>query len=133
MKFLIDTHCWIWWFLSPEKLNDESFKHIQNPHHEVILSIASAWEMSIKYGLGKLHLPLPAGDYIPKMLFDQKMSSLPIILEHALRAGELPNHHRDPFDRLIVSQAMVEKIPIMTADAKLKKYDVKIIWASAEK
>lgn len=132
MKFLIDTHCWIWCFTAPEKLNESAQKMIVDHHNDIFLSVASIWEIVIKYSLGKLHLPLPPREYIPERLAKHNMTSLPIVDSHVMQVGELPNHHRDPFDRLLVAQAIVEKIPILTADAKLKKYNVKIIWGGLQ-
>ncbi len=129
MKFIIDTHCWLWCFLNPEKLNKSSQGLILKHANIVFFSVASSWEIAIKYGSGKLQLPLPPKEYIPNRLASQAMSSLPIHHSHALQAGELPHHHRDPFDRLLIAQAQLEKLPIMTADEQLKSYDVEIIWA----
>lgn len=129
MKFIIDTHCWLWWFLEPKKLGESSYRLIATPNNTVYFSAASSWEIAIKYGSGKLPLPQPPKEYIPSRLTSQGMSSLPIQHSHTLQAGDLPHHHRDPFDRLLIAQAQIEKLPIMTADEDFKSYDVEIIWA----
>lgn len=129
MKILIDTHCWLWWFLDPERLNSESRKLIASRHNEIFLSAVSSWEIVIKVGLGKLTLPLPPKEYIPSRLAKQGMSSLPVKQAHALQVGELPDHHRDPFDRLLIAQAQVEALSLLTADPQIKNYDVQILWA----
>ena len=98
----------------------------------VFFSVASSWEIAIKFGLGKLELPQPQKEYIPRCLIDQEMSSLPIHHNHTLQAGDLPPHHRDPFDRLLIAQAQIEKLPIMTADQDFKAYDVEVIWAKKQ-
>ena len=95
----------------------------------LMLSAASAWEIAIKHRLGKLSLPAPPAEYVPSRLRLLRTSPLPISDEHALRTGELPPHHRDPFDRLIVAQTQLEDVSILTADRQLAQYDVEIIWA----
>ena len=126
---LIDTHCWLWVMMTPEALNRSAADLISERENAFFFSAVSALEIAIKSALGKLNLPGPPAEYIPARLEDMAMKSLPVYQQHALRVGELPMHHRDPFDRLLVAQAQIENLPLMTADPVVAKYDVDIIWA----
>jgi PIN domain nuclease of toxin-antitoxin system len=130
LNLLLDTHCWLWWIAEPERLNQGVLEQIQDPGNTVYLSAASSWEIAIKVSIGKLTLPEPPERFVPKRLARDRISPLPIEHAHALRVATLPLHHRDPFDRLIVSQAQVEKLPLVTVDEQLRPYDVEIIWGS---
>ena len=132
MKILLDTHCWLWWFLSEERLGDEAKKRIADPDNVIYFSAASAWEISIKVGLGKLELPMEPERYIPRRLADQGMVPLAVELEHTLRLHRLPHLHRDPFDRLLVAQAQAERLTLATADPQILAYDVDVLWAARE-
>jgi len=127
MKVLLDTHCWLWWIAQPEKLNEVARREIIDRKNDVYLSAASSWEIAIKYSLGKLVLPEPPEDFVPKRLARDAISPLLVQHLHALHVSKLPYHHKDPFDRLIISQAMIERIPIMTVDRQFESYDVKLI------
>lgn len=129
MKILLDTHCWLWYLLSPERLNSSVQDILRDSDNEVFLSVGSAWEIVIKAGLGKLSLPLPATEYIPDRLKVLGHQSLPVLQHHVLQVAQLPAHHRDPFDRLLVAQARVEELQLMTADPAIRAYDVPILWA----
>ena len=128
MKVLLDTHCWLWWIAQPEKLNEVARREIIDRKNDVYLSAASSWEIAIKYSLGELVLPEPPEDFVPKRLARDAIFPLPVHHLHALHVCKLPYHHKDPFDRLIISQAMIEGIPIMTVDRQFESYDVKLIW-----
>lgn len=114
---------------APERFSAEARRLVASRETSLLLSAASAWEIAIKYGLGKLRLPVPPAEYVPSRLQQTRTSPLPISHEHALRTGELPPHHRDPFDRLLVAQAQIERLPVLTADAQFEAYDVEVIWA----
>jgi PIN domain nuclease of toxin-antitoxin system len=114
---------------TPERFSRGVLRQIQNTDAVLYLSSASAWEIAIKYALGKLTLPEPPSRYVPDRLRLTRTSPLPVSIEHALRVADLPAHHRDPFDRLLVAQAQVERVPILTADVGLGRYDVDIIEA----
>ena len=129
MKILIDTHCWLWWLVSPDQLNTDAKQHIADPRNTIFLSAVSAWEIVIKVGIGKLSLPEPPARYIPSRLTAQGMSALAIEQAHVLQVASLPLVHRDPFDRLLVAQSQVERLPLLTADRQLTAYDVEILWA----
>lgn len=123
----------MWWFLDPGKLAAGPRGAIGAPSSEVYLSAASAWELSIKHALGKLELPEPPRAYVPKRMAAQAMTSLPVLQTHALHVATLPPHHTDPFDRLLVAQAMLEGLTLVTADPLLLPYvGVEILWASRQ-
>ena len=127
MKVLIDTHALIWWFGEPNHLSKRAAAIIAHPDNTVLVSPAIAWEMAIKINLGKLDaLPLLAE--LSRHIEEEGFVEQPINLEQAGRAGLLPLHHRDPFDRLLVAQAQSLSVPILSADTVLDKYDVKRLW-----
>lgn len=129
MRILVDTHCWLWMQVSPEKLRPASRQIVEDPRNELLLSAASSWEIAINYGLGKLPLPQPPGVYVPSRMASSGTVGLAVEHAHALRVAELPPLHRDPFDRLIVAQAQIEGVAILTADPQVAAYDVTIIEA----
>ena len=129
MRILLDTHCWLWLNASPERFSHEALRRVDAAGTELLLSAASAWEIAIKYALGKLRLPEPPAEYVPSRLRVTRTTTLAVTSDHALRVSELPSHHRDPFDRLLVAQAQIERLPIMTGDPRFKAYDVDVIDA----
>lgn len=129
MKLLIDTQCWLWMNASPERLSTRNQKLLRDPKNERFLSTASIWEIAIKFQIGKLPLPTAPNDYVPSRLALTLTVPLPISAAHALRVGDLPPHHRDPFDRMLIAQALIEGLPILTADRKFEKYAVEVISA----
>jgi len=129
MRFLIDTHCWLWAVRSPDRLPAKAIAAIENADNKVVLSCVSTLEIAIKVSIGKLHLSEPAHDFVYSQMAALSMTSLPVYLSHSLRVAELPLHHRDPFDRLLVAQAQIERMPLMTADESITAYDIDIIWA----
>ena len=128
MKYLLDTSVWLWSLTASERINPEGRKVIVNGEVEVYLSAVSIWEIAIKWALGKLALSEPPAAYVPKRMAEQRLRPLPIMHRHALAVAELPAHHRDPFDRLLVAQAQVEGMAILTADRAFRPYAVKILW-----
>ncbi|HVZ61137.1 MAG TPA: type II toxin-antitoxin system VapC family toxin [Terriglobales bacterium] len=129
MKILLDTHCWLWMAATPERFSPPTRALIESTSNELYFSAASAWELAIKYSLGKLHLPEAPETYVPKSLFALQIQTLSIEHTHALRVAALPEHHRDPFDRLLIAQAQLEDLKILTADPLFALYDVSIIAA----
>ncbi len=127
MKILIDTHCWLWWIASPEKLSAESIRILKNPLNTILFSAASSWEIAIKYALGRLPLSESPDQFIPKRLVRDGITPLSIEHTHVLHTAHLPHHHRDPFDRLIISQSIIENTPVLTSDEAFAQYDVEII------
>jgi PIN domain nuclease of toxin-antitoxin system len=129
MRFIVDTHVWLWWNQEPERLSKPAQDLLENPENQVCLSAASVWEMAIKHGLGKLRLPQPIRQYVLTRVARDGHLILDITGAHALESSNLPPHHRDPFDRMLIAQARIERIPILTADPMLRKYAVKTIPA----
>lgn len=128
MKVLVDTNAVIWAVDQPARLGKHAVSVLEDPANQLLLSAATIWEISIKVGLKKLDLSLPYRSWITQVIADLGMSTLPITTDYADMQIQLPSHHRDPFDRLIVAQAMVEKIPIVSSDATLEKYGIERIW-----
>ena len=124
MRLLIDTQCWLWMSASPERLSKRTQELLRDAGTERLLSVASIWELAIKYQLGKIPLPVAPPDFVPSRLETTQTDPLPISAAHALRVGLLPRHHRDPFDRMIVAQALVEGIAVLTADRVFGRYEV---------
>ena len=129
MNVLLDTHVWLWSLASPDRLSPETRSLLSSTRNVLFLSAASAWELAIKAALGKIELPEPVETYVPTRMARQGVTPLPVTHTHALRTSTLPSHHRDPFDRLLVAQALVERLPILTADAAFHRYDVEVIEA----
>jgi PIN domain nuclease of toxin-antitoxin system len=128
MKFLLDTNVFLWALAEEHKLNTSAQDILKSPLSELYFSAAGSWEIAIKFALGTLPLPKPPSEYIPNALRLWAIRALDIIHEHALRAGELPGHHRDPFDRLLIAQAITEQMTLLTADRALQKYKVDLIF-----
>ncbi len=127
MNLLIDSHVLLWWLAAPERVADRARNALRSPEHRVWVSAAVAWEIAIKSNLGKLD----ASDVVanlPRILFEKGFRRLAISMDHALRAGMLPRHHRDPFDRMLVAQAQALNCPIVSADPLLDRYGVRRIW-----
>jgi len=129
LRVLLDTHSWLWMVGDSGRLADSSRGLLRDPANELFLSAASAWEMAIKFASGKLRLPQPPAALITQWMAEVRLGALPILHAHALRAGELPPHHRDPFDRLLIAQAQIEGLTVLTADRAFAKYDVPVHWA----
>jgi len=130
VKILLDTQCWLWMQAAPERFSPHALELVRDLETELYLSAASAWEIAIKFALGKLPLPLPPARYVPTRMASSGVSGLPVTHAHALHVANLPLHHRDPFDRLLVAQAQLEELPILTVDRQLAAYDVTIQWAT---
>jgi len=124
VKILIDMQCWLWLQASPGRFSVATLRLLADPDTEILLSVASSWEIAIKYALGKLALPEPPVAYVPSRLASSGTRGLPIQHAHAVHAGALPPHHRDPFDRLLIAQAQLEQLTLLSADRQLAAYDV---------
>jgi len=129
VRVLLDTQAWLWMLAAPERLAPASRKLLTKSDNELLLSAASAWEIAIKHGLGKLRLPDTPERAIPELMARTGVVSLPVLHRHALRVATLPRKHRDPFDRLLVAQAQIEDLAILTADRSFRLYDVRVIAA----
>ena len=128
MKLLLDSHTLIWAADDPAKLTALAQGLLQDPSHDRLLSAASLWEIAIKFSLGRLPLSLPYRQWMEKAIVDLGLVVLPITLDHTDRQATLPWHHRDPFDRMLVAQAVEEQIPLISADRALRAYPVEILW-----
>jgi PIN domain nuclease of toxin-antitoxin system len=129
MKLLLDTQCWLWWFAQPERLNETAITQILGETNELWLSVASVWEIGIKVAIGKLPLPEPLDLYVDSRMTQLGTRSLEISIPHALQASRLPLHHRDPFDRMLIAQAQMEAMTLVSADSMFRQYDVSLLWA----
>lgn len=128
MRFLLDTHCWLWSLSAPHQLRHGGAELIADEANTVVFSAVSAMEIAIKVSLGKLQLPEPVEEFVSSRLAALAMTTLPVYLSHSLRLASLPPHHADPFDRLLVAQSQIERLPLMTADAAIAAYDIELIW-----
>jgi PIN domain nuclease of toxin-antitoxin system len=130
VRILLDTHCWLWMLAAPERFSAIALTLVEDRRNELLLSAASSWEIAIKYALGKLSLPAPPSEYVPDRMRTSGVGALAVQHAHALHVAGLPRHHSDPFDRLLVAQAMLEELPILTVDRQLEPYAVELIWAA---
>ncbi|MBD2771520.1 PIN domain-containing protein [Iningainema tapete] len=128
MKLLLDTHVFIWSAGTPEKLSQRARELLLDTSNTLVLSIASIWEIQIKLQLGKLRLNSPLPNLIESQQQTNNLQLLPIELAHIWALANLPNHHRDPFDRLLIAQSIVEHIPILSADSALDAYQTQRLW-----
>ena len=128
MRALFDTHTFLWFTTELERVSTEARRIIEDGSNTVFLSVASAWEIAIKHEKGSLTLPEPAHEFVINRIFRLRLQPLNIEMGHALRAGSLPSHHRDPFDRLLVAQSQLEGLPILTSDPRIVAYGVETIW-----
>jgi len=128
MRALLDTHTFLWWNMDDPHLSVNARQILADGSNEIYLSAASAWEIAIKAARGRLTLPEPPVSYVPSRMALHHFLSLPIQVSHALQVFKLPDLHQDPFDRLLVAQAQLEELPILTADETITRYEVEIIW-----
>ncbi len=133
MKYLLDTAVFILSLKEPEKLNDKAHRILANGSEEIYLSAVSAWEIVIKWSLGKLNLPNPPAQYVPSRMTMLGLRPLHITHFHALAVSELAAHHQDPFDRLLIAQARSEDMVLMTTDHLLSRYPVRTLWCAAKR
>jgi PIN domain nuclease of toxin-antitoxin system len=128
MNALLDTHAFLWWITDTPELSPRAREVISDGHNQLFLSAASGWEIAIKAKLGRLQLPQNLERFVSEHVSLNAISSLPIQLSHALHVYTLPDHHRDPFDRILVAQSQLEKLPIVTKDPQIARYSVDVIW-----
>ncbi len=127
MKLLLDTHVWLWSLVSPDRLLPSVAGLLSDAENDLYLSAASCWEIAIKYQRGKLPLPEHPEDFIGPRLLRDGIHGLQVSLQHATRVARLPMVHRDPFDRLLVSQSQIEEIALISADPVFAQYDIELI------
>lgn len=128
MKYLLDTHTLLWFLADDKKLSRSARLLIENSNHVSVVSVASLWEIAVKYGLGKLDLERPFDQMFPEELHLNHIEILDITVDNLIKLTTLPFHHRDPFDRLIIAQGLVEGLPIISADTEFDAYDVNREW-----
>ena len=128
MRLLLDTCTFLWIAGDAKDLSSRARALFQSPEHEVYLSAASAWEIGVKHALGRLPLPQPPGRFVPEMRELHGIESLAIDEESVLQVDRLPPHHRDPFDRLLVCQAIVHGMTILSPDPLVAAYPVRVVW-----
>jgi PIN domain nuclease of toxin-antitoxin system len=129
--FLLDTHVWLWLQSDPDRVDDGVREQLSDPAVRLFLSAASSWEIAIKHALGKLPLPEPPRDYVPVRMRRDHVDGLAVTHRHALHVATLPQHHSDPFDRVLVAQAQLEGLTLVTLDPRIERYDVTTLRAAA--
>ena len=128
MRILLDTHAFLWFITADPKLSANAERAIRDPENTPLLSIASVWEIAIKMNQGRLPIPLPLHQFISQQQQANRIEILPIELEHTYEIARLPLHHRDPFDRLLIAQAMVANLPLVSTDSAFDAYPVQRLW-----
>ncbi len=127
MRVLIDTQVLLWWLRNDEALSTKARRTIAKADNEVLVSAASGWEMAIKNKSGKLDAE-ELLDRLEGILMEEGFLVLPVSMDHAVRAGSLVLHHKDPFDRMLISQAQAENLPILSNDAVFDRYGIRRLW-----
>ena len=127
MELLLDSCCWLWWLSDTNKLSPRQLEAIINPNNRLFLSVASLWKLSIKANSKKLTIPQPLDKLVAKECPIDNITILDIKPHHAIEAGKLTLHHKDPFDRMIITQATIENLTVVTSDSIFQKYDVSVL------
>jgi len=128
MRVLLDTHAFLWWITEDRRLSARAREVVTDGGNDLLLSAASGWEIAIKASLGRITLPVPIDRFLSEQLQRNGIGTLPIEMSHALHVHALSLLHRDPFDRLLVAQARLEKLRILTSDPQIAQYDVETLW-----
>jgi PIN domain nuclease of toxin-antitoxin system len=128
VRLLLDTHAFVWWLTDEKRLSKRARELIGDDRNDLYWSVASTWELAIKIGLGHLTIPDTLAAFLAEALNQQSIVTLPIQQLHACRVAELPNLHRDPFDRLLVAQAQVDRLTLLSKDRQVQRYDVEVVW-----
>jgi PIN domain nuclease of toxin-antitoxin system len=126
MRLLLDTHAWLWMMIEPQRIGLRTRALLEAQGHTFVLSVASAWELAIKHAAGRLTLPEPPLQYVRSRTLADGVGLIAVSLEHVCRAAELPRHHADPFDRVLVAQAEIERLVIITHDQHIPRYGVEV-------
>jgi PIN domain nuclease of toxin-antitoxin system len=129
VTYLLDTGVWLWSVGEPTRISSRAREVIVDAKQAVFLSAVTSWEVAIKAGSGKLHLPEPPDLFVPRRMASQGLRALAVSHQHALAVFALPVHHRDPFDRLLIAQAQVEDMTLITADRMFDRYPIQVLWA----
>ena len=128
MRGLLDTHTFLWWVTNQPQLSERVKLILSDRNNQIFFSAASGWEIAIKTQLGKLEIPNEPEAFIANQLELNSFQILPIELKHTLHIYYLPIHHKDPFDRILIAQSQVEKLPLLTLDPQIMRYEVDVIW-----
>jgi PIN domain nuclease of toxin-antitoxin system len=128
MKLLLDTHTFMWWDSSADRIPPETFSLMQQPDTQLLVSLVSLWEIQIKTQIGKLTLRSPLAEVISQQQAENGIILLPITLPHILELENLPQHHKDPFDRLLIAQCRHETATLVSRDAAFSQYDCPLLW-----
>jgi PIN domain nuclease of toxin-antitoxin system len=131
MKYLLDTVVWLWSLNSPERISDEGRRVLERGEEEIYLSAVTPWEISIKMRLGRLDFPGPPAQLVPRFMAKQSLRPLSVNHRHAAKVYDLPAHHADPFDRMLIAQALIEDLVILTSDRVFRKYPAKLLWCGS--
>lgn len=126
MRQLLDTHTFIWFVMGDPRISVSTRSQIEN--NENLLSIASVWEMAIKHSIGKLNFGLAFNEFIEQQIIRNGIELLPVTIDHITVVATLPLHHRDPFDRILIAQALAENIPLLSADKIFDAYPIRRVW-----
>lgn len=129
MRLLLDTHVFLWMHALPERLSERTRSALVDARTELVVSVAAVWEIGIKMASHKLSLPEPLEEFVLSRAHRSRIAILPIQLAHAIDAASLPTHHRDPFDRVMIAQARVEGLAVVTADPWFSRYQVEVVAA----
>ena len=128
MKYLLDTRTFLWWIQDDARLSGRCRQVLRDGGNTLLFSAASSWEIAVKWRLGRIRFPGPPGEFLAEQLQKQRIESLPITPAHASKFAELPQHDRDPFRRMLVAQASVEEVPIVSPAPELRRYSAKLVW-----
>jgi PIN domain nuclease of toxin-antitoxin system len=128
VRALLDTPGFLWSIVEPDRLSERARHLIKDSANDIFLSGATAWEIAIKYSKGRLELPVELDSFVTSGMSDLGLRALPIEISHALHVARLPRHHDDPFDRLLVAQAALEELPLITSDPNIARYNIEILW-----
>lgn len=128
MRAFLDTHTFLWWTADDPRLSKKARKIMADGRNELYLSAASGWEMAIKASLGRLQLGEDLERFVHEQMALNGIEALPVYMNHTLHVHALPDHHGDPFDRLLVAQAQLEGLPILTGDPQIARYEVETVW-----
>ena len=128
MKYLLDTHAFLWFILDDKRISANAKSIIKDSKNEIFFSAASAWEMAIKIKLNRLKIKSDLEPFIIEQLQANNIVPLSITISHSLYTERLPQLHKDPFDRLMIAQSIVEDLPLITKDQDIRKYNLKAVW-----
>jgi PIN domain nuclease of toxin-antitoxin system len=131
VKYLLDTHIWLWLLADPERIDTAVLSELRRGEARLLLSAASSWEIAIKWSIGRLSLPEPPATYVPSRMQRSGVQGLAVAHSHALRVADLPRHHGDPFDRVLIAQGQLEDATIVTVDRAFDAYAVPVLRAAA--